>query len=95
MHMAKHMTAADLEHSGADAAQHLRPCHDALLVLASPEGTVGWVHCHGCSIGGPQLDAVLNATGCQNRQGGMALQHAQHVGPQFWLETVDGDDIQH
>lgn len=38
----EHVTAADREHSRASSAQHSRPCHLA-LVLASPEGTAGWV----------------------------------------------------
>ena len=68
------LSITDLEHSGTDAAQHLGPGHDALLVLAGSEGTADWVYPYGWPLRRPQLDGVLNATGCQNRQCGMALQ---------------------
>lgn len=70
----EHSLVIDLEHSGTDAAQHLGPRHDALLILASSEGTADGIHCCRCSIRRPQLDGMLNPTGCQNRQCGMALQ---------------------
>ena len=37
--MGKIASDADLENPRADAAQHLRPRHDTLLVLASSDGT--------------------------------------------------------
>lgn len=67
-----------LEHSRTDAAQDLGAGHDTLLVPAYPHIAVNGVYRRGTTLWRPQLDGVLNSTGCQNWQGWMALHKAQH-----------------